>query len=92
MFPDSQYLASMDQIEPMELIAQLYIIIAHRIRIFPQNTIKMHSASIWLWDVTLTQILPHIHDDGTISLHNLPAFVRHLTTVYGDTSEVTATG
>jgi hypothetical protein len=46
---------------------------------------KMRYTFNRLRGIALDQILPHVREDGTIGLEDLPAFIQHLEAAFGDT-------
>jgi hypothetical protein len=60
------------------------MVIRHRPASFPDEQSKMRYAFNPLRGITLGQILPHVQEDGTIGLENLPAFIQLLEAAFGN--------
>jgi len=74
-FPDSPDFSGSDRIQLRGWIAQLRMVIRHKSASFPDEQSKMRYAFNRLRGIALGQILPHVREDGTIGLEDLPAFI-----------------
>jgi hypothetical protein len=54
------------------------MVIRHKPASFPEEQSKMRSAFISQRGIALDQILPHVWEDGTIELEDLPAVIQLL--------------
>ena len=70
------------------LVAQLRMVIRHKPGSFPDEQFKMGYVFICLSGVALGQILPHVWEDGTIRLGELPAFIQLQEAAFGDADKV----
>jgi hypothetical protein len=64
------------------------MVIQHKPASFPDEQLKMLSVSNRLLGVAVSQILPHVREDGTIWLSNLPACIQLLEAAFGDPDRV----
>ena len=64
------------------------MVIRHKPASFPNEQSKMRYAFNQLRGVALGQILPHVREDGTIGLEDLPAFIQLLESAFGDPDRV----
>jgi hypothetical protein len=64
------------------------MVIRHKPASFPDEQSKMRYAFNRLRGVALGQILPHVREDGTIGLEDLPAFIQLLEAAFGDPDRV----
>jgi hypothetical protein len=64
------------------------MVIRHKPASFPDEQSKMRYAFNRMWGVYFGQILPHIREDGTIGLEDLPAFIQLLEAAFGDSDRV----
>jgi hypothetical protein len=64
------------------------MVIRHKPASFPDEQSKMRYAFNRLRGVALGQILPHIREDGTIGLEDLPALIQLLEAAFGDPDRV----
>jgi hypothetical protein len=87
-FPDSPDLAGSDRTQLRGWIAQLRMVIQHKPASFPDEQSKMRYAFNRLRGIALGQILPHVREDGTIGLEDLPAFIQLLEAAFGDPDPV----
>jgi len=87
-FPDSPDFSGSDQTQLRGWIAQLRMLIRHKPASFPDEQSKMRYAFNRLRGVALGQILPHVREDGTIGLEDLPAFIQLLEAAFGDPDRV----
>jgi len=87
-FPDSLDFSGSDRSQLRGWIAQLRMVIRHKPGSFPDEQSKMRYAFNRLRGVALGQILPHIQEDGTIGLEDLPAFIQLLEAAFGDPDRV----
>jgi len=87
-FPDSPDFSGSDRTQLRGWIAQLRMVIRHKPASFPDEQSKMRYAFNRLRGVALGQILPHVQEDGTIGLENLPAFIQLLEAAFGDPDRV----
>ena len=83
-FPDSPDFSGSDRTQLRGWIAQLRMVIQHKPASFPDEQAKMRYAFNHLRAVALGQILPHVREDGTIGLEDLPAFIQLLEAAFGD--------
>jgi hypothetical protein len=74
-FPDSPDFSGSDRTQLRGWIAQLRMVIRHKPASFPDEQSKMRYAFNRLRGIALGQILPHVREDGTIGLEDLPAFI-----------------
>jgi hypothetical protein len=51
---------------------------------FPDEQSKMRYSFNILRGIALGQIVPHVQEDGTIGLEDLPPFIQLLEAVFGD--------
>jgi len=87
-FPDSPDFSGTDRTQLRGWIAQLQMVIRHKPASFPDEQSKMRYAFNRLRGVALGQILPHVWEDGTIGLEDLPAFIQLLEAAFGDPDRV----
>src|SRR5882757_755298 len=87
-FPDSPDFSGSDRTQLRGWIAQLRMVIRHKPASFPNEQSKMRYAFNRLRGVALGQILPHVREDGTIGLEDLPAFIQLLEAAFGDPDRV----
>jgi len=87
-FPDSPDFSGSDRTQLRGWIAQLRMVIRHKPASFPDEQSKMRYAFNRLMGVALGQILPHVGEDGTIGLEDLPAFIQLLEAAFGDPDRV----
>jgi hypothetical protein len=87
-FPDSPDFSGSDRTQLRGWIAQLRMVIRHKPASFPDEQSKMRYAFNRLRGVALGQILPHVREDGTIGLEDLPAFIQLLEAAFGDPDRV----
>jgi len=87
-FPDSPDFSGSDRTQLRGWIAQLRMVIRHKPGSFPDEQSKMRYAFNCLRGVALGQILPHVREDGTIGLEDLPAFKQLLEAAFGDPDRV----
>jgi len=90
-FPDSPDFSGSDRAQLRGWIAQLRMVIRHKPASFPDEQSKMRYAFNRLRRVALAQILPHVREDGTIGLEDLPAFIQLLEAAFGDPDRVATT-
>jgi len=64
------------------------MVIRHKPASFPDEQSKMRYAFNCLRGVALGQILPHVREDGTIGLEDLPAFIQLLEAAFGDPDRI----
>ena len=64
------------------------MVIRHKPASFPDEQSKMRYAFNRLRGTALGQILPHVREDGTIGLEDLPAFIQLLEAAFGDPDRV----
>ena len=83
-FPDSPGFSVSDRTQLKGWIAQLQMVIRHKPAIFPDEQRKMRYVFNCLQGVTLGQVLPHVRQDGTIGLEDLPACIQLLEAAFGD--------
>jgi len=83
-FPDSPDISGSDRTQFSGWIAQLQMVKKHMPITFPDKQSKMQYTLNRLRGVALGQILPHIQEDGTIGLEDLPAFIQLLEAAFGD--------
>ena len=83
-FPDSPDFSGSDRTQLRGWIAQLRMVIRHQPASYPDEQSKMRYAFNRLRGVALGQILPHVREDGTIGLEDLPAFIQLLEAAFGD--------
>jgi len=74
-FPDSPDYSGSDQTQLRGWIAQLRMVIRYKPASFPDEQSKMRYAFNCLRGVAFGQILPHVREDGTIGLEDLPACI-----------------
>jgi hypothetical protein len=67
------------------------MVIRHKPASVPDEPPKMLYAFNRWRGITFGQILPHIQEDGTIGLEDLPAFIQPLETAFGDPNRVATT-
>jgi hypothetical protein len=72
-FPDSPDFSWSDRTQLRGWMAQLRMVIRHKPASFPDEQSKMRYAFNRLRGVAFGQILPHVREDGTIGLEDLPA-------------------
>jgi hypothetical protein len=87
-FPGSPDFSGSDRTQLRGWIAQLQMVIRHKPASFPDKQSKMRYAFNRLRGVALGQILPHVREDGTIGLGDLPAFKQLLEAAFGDPDRV----
>jgi len=87
-FPDSPDFSASDRTQLRGWIAQLRIVIRHKPASFPDERSKMRYAFNRLRGIALGQILPHVREDGTIGLEDLPACIQLLEAAFGDPNQV----
>ena len=87
-FPDSPDLSRSDRTQLRGWIPQLRMVIRHKPASFPDEQSKMWYAFNRLRGIALGQILPHVREDGTIGLEDLPAFIQLLEAAFGDPDRV----
>jgi hypothetical protein len=87
-FPDSPDISGSDRTQLRGWIAQLRMVIWHKPASFPDEQSKMRYAFNPLRGIALGQILPHVREDGTIGLEDLPAFIQLLEAAFGDPDRV----
>jgi hypothetical protein len=83
-FPDSPDLSGSDRTQLRGWIAQLRMVIQHKPASFPDEQSKMRYAFNRLRGIGLGQMVPHVREDGTIGLEDLPAFIQLLEAAFGD--------
>jgi len=83
-FPNSLDFSGRDRTQLRGWIAQLRMVIRHKPASYPDEQLKMRYAFNRLRGVALGQILPHLREDGTIGLDDLPALVQLLEAAFGD--------
>jgi len=64
------------------------MVIIHKPTSFPDEQLKMRYAFNYLSKVALSQILPHVRQDGTIGLEDLPAVIQLLEAAFEDPDRV----
>jgi hypothetical protein len=74
-FPDSPDFSGSDRTQLGVWIAQLRMVIRHKLTSFPDEQSKMRYTFNRLRGIALGQILPYIREDGTIGLDDRPAFI-----------------
>ena len=67
------------------------MVIRHTPSRFPDEQAKMRYSFNRLSGLALTQILPHVRDNGDIGLEDLPAFIQLLEAAFGDPDRVATT-
>ena len=67
------------------------MVIWHKPTSFPDEQSNMLYAFNRLRGVPLAQMLPHVRQDRTIGLENLPAFIQLLEAAFGDTDQLATT-
>jgi hypothetical protein len=87
-FPDSPDFSGLDRTQLRGWIAQLPMVIRQKPASFPDEQSKMRYAFNRLRGIALGQILPHVREDGTIGLEDLPAFIQLLEAAFGDPDRV----
>jgi len=87
-FPDSPDFSGSDRTQLRGWIAQLRMVIRHKPASFPEEQSKMRYAFNRLRGIALGQILPHVREDGTIGLEDLPAFIQLLEVAFGDPDRI----
>jgi len=87
-FPDSPDFSWLDRTQLRGWIAQLRMVIRHKPASFPDEQSKMRYAFNRLRGVALGQILPHVREDGTIGLEDLPALIQLLEAAFGDPDRI----
>jgi len=87
-FPNSPDFSGSDQTQLRGWIAQLRMVIRHKPASFPDEQSKMRYAFNCLRGIALGQILPHVWEDGTIGLEDLPALIQLLEAAFGDPDRV----
>jgi len=87
-FPDSPDFSGSDRTQLRGWIAQLRMVIRHKPASFPDEQSKMRYAFNRLRGVALGQILPHVRENGTIGLEDLPALIQLLEAAFGDPDRV----
>jgi len=87
-FPDSPDISGSDRTQLRGWIAQLRMVIRHKSASFPNEQSKMRYAFNRLRGIALGQILPHVREDGTIALEDLPAIIQLLEAAFGDPDRV----
>jgi len=90
-FPSSPDFSGSDRTQLRGWIAQLRMVIRCKPASFRDEQSKMRYAINRLRGITLGQILPHIREDGTIGLEDLPALIQLLEAAFADPDRV-ATG
>jgi len=83
-FPDSPDFPGSDRTQLRGWIAQLRMVIRHKPASCPDEQSKMQYAFNRLRGVAFGQILPHVREDGTIGLEDLPALIQLLEAAFGD--------
>jgi len=83
-FPDSPDFSGSARTQLRGWIAQLRMVIRHKPASFPDEQSNMWYAFNRLRGIALGQILPHVREDGTIGLGDLPAFIQLLEAAFGD--------
>jgi hypothetical protein len=73
--PDSPDFSRSDRTQVRGWIAQLRMVIRYKPASFPDEQSKMRYAFNRLRGIALGQILPHVREDGTIGLEDLPDFI-----------------
>jgi len=87
-FPDSPDFSGTDRTQLRGWIAQLRMDIRHKPASFPDEQSKMRYEFNRLRGVALGQILPHVREDGTIGLNDLPALIQLLEAAFGDPDRI----
>jgi len=87
-FPDSPDFSGSDRTLLRGWSAQLRMVIRHKPASFPDEQSKMRYAFNRLRGVALDHILPHVREDGTIGLEDLPALIQLLEAAFGDPDRV----
>jgi len=87
-FPDSPDFSGSDRTQLRGWIAQLRMVIRHKPASFPDEQSKMRYAFNRLRGVALGQILPHVQENGTIGLEDLPALIQLLEAAFVDPDQV----
>jgi hypothetical protein len=90
-FPYSPHFSGSDQTQLKCWIAQLQMMIRHKPASFPHKQSKMRYAFNRLRGVAFVQILPHVREDTTIGLEDLPAVIKLLEAAIGDPNQVATT-
>jgi hypothetical protein len=83
-FPDSLDISESDRTQLRGWIAQLRMVIRHKPASLPDEQSKMRYTFNCLRGLASGQILPHVREDGTIGLGDLPAFIQLLKAAFGD--------
>jgi len=83
--PNSLDFSGSDATELGGWIGHLRMGIRHKPASFPDEQSKRRYAFNRLGVITLGQIFPHVREDGTIELEDLPAFIKLLEATVGDT-------
>jgi len=89
--PDSPDFSGSDRTQFRGWIAQLRMVIRFKLASFPDEQSKMQYTFNCLRGVALGPILPHVREDGTIGLEDLPAFIQLLEEAFGDPDRVATT-
>jgi hypothetical protein len=87
-FPDSPDFSGSDRTQLSGWIAQLRMVVQYKPASYPDEQAMMQYASNPLRGVALGQTLPHVQEDGTIGLEDLPAFIQLLEAAFGDPDRV----
>jgi len=87
-FPDSPDFSGSDRTRLRGWIAQLRMVIRHKPASFPDEQSKMRYAFNLLRGIASGQILPHVREDGTIELEDIPACIQLLEATFGDPDRV----
>jgi hypothetical protein len=83
-FPDSPDISGSDRTLFRGWIAQLRMVIRHKLTSFPDEQSKMRYAFNRLRGLGLGQILAHVREDGMIGLEDLPVCIQLLEADFGD--------
>jgi len=86
--PNSPDFSVSDRTQLRGWIAQLRMVVRHKPASFPDEQSKMRYAFNCLRGIALGQILPHVREDRTIWLKDLPAFIQLLEAAFGDRDRV----
>jgi len=90
-FPDSPDVSGSDGTQLGGCMTHLRMDIRHKPASFRDNLLWMWYAFNHLRGDVLGQILPHVREDGTIRLEDLPAYIQLLAAASGDYDQVDTT-
>jgi hypothetical protein len=87
-FPDSPDFSGSDRTQLRGWVAQLQMVIRHKPARFPNKESKLRYAFNSVRGITVGQIFPHVREDRTIGLEDLPAFIQLLEAAFGKPNQV----